>query len=129
MSPDEPTPDPIDMSALGAPLDVLRFDAGVAAIMRASTRELQRRRAKPTLSLIVVQWRRPVLSFSGLAAAAALALFVVPQRSSSSTSLSVASAPASTLSDSASVAEWLGVPSAYASVVEGVSPAVAGSTP
>jgi hypothetical protein len=124
MSADEPTPDPIDLSALGPRLDATAFDARIAAILRASAPELSRRQQKPTLALVVVQWRRPVLSFAGLAAAAAVALFVMPQRGATSTTV-VASAGTMTSSnaanDSSSVALLLGVPTEYAAAVEGAA--------
>ena len=133
MSADQPSSEPIDLSALGPPLEPSAFDARIAAIMCASASELERRQAKPTLALVVVQWRRPVLSFVVLAAAAAAALFVLPPRASTSgASALAANAGTSTstaLSDSASVAEWLGVPSAYAGMVEGASPLASRSTP
>ena len=131
MSPDEPTPDPIDLSALTPMLDAARLDALVAATLERSASELERRRARPTLALVVVRWRRPVLTFAGLAAAAAVALFVMPQRRAARVAMTVASsAPATAaLSDSASVAEWLGVPASYARLVEGASPSAARTTP
>ena len=128
MSPDDPTP--IDLFALGPALDGAHFDALVDQALQASATELERRRTRPTLALVVVQWRRPVLSLVGLAAAAAVALTVVPARSprASLGAATVATAGAA-FSDSASVAEWLGVPSAYASMVEGRSRTVTRSTP
>ena len=133
MSTDESSSEPIDLSALGPSLEPSAFDARIAAIMRASASELERRKAKPTLALVVVQWRRPVLSFVGLAAAAAAALFVMPPPASTSGASALAAnagtTASTTLSDSASVAEWLGVPSAYARMVEGASPGASRSTP
>ena len=124
MSADEPTPEPMDLSALGPRLDAAGFDARIAAIMRASAAEMERRRQKPTLALVVVQWRRPVLSFAGLAAAAAVALFVMPQRTSVATT-AVASAgttiSSNVANDSSSVALLLGVPTEYATAVEGAA--------
>ncbi len=133
MSAEQSSSEPIDLSALGPSLSANVFDARIAAIMRASAPELERRKSTSTLALVVVQWRRPVLSFAGLAAAAAVALFVMPSRGStgdaSALAPNVGSATPTALSDSASVAEWLGVPSAYAGVVEGASPSAPRSAP
>ena len=99
---------PIDFSRLGPPMSAERFDALVAAAVRAGDADLQRRRGALAAMRVVVAWRRPLLTMSGLAAAAAIALIV---RATPSTSRE------SDTTDS--VAEALGIPSAYAERVEG----------
>lgn len=103
---------PLDFSALGASLPAARFDALVAAVARRGEDELQRRRGAVAVVRVVIAWRRPLLAVSGLAAAAAIMLFV--------RAAPVTSAIATTESATAgSVAEALGVPAAYAESVEG----------
>ncbi len=121
MSPDEPTP--IDLSALGPALSRERLEALVAATVSAAAPELARRRTRPTLSLVVVRWQRPVMGLAGLAAAAAMAVMVLPSRRPVATaSTSVASAT-TVSSDSMSVAGLLGVPTEYTALVEGTTSA------
>ncbi len=114
MSADESTP--LDLSALTPRLDAARREASIAAILRASQAELARRQRKPSLALVVVAWRRPVMSFAALAAAAAVTLFVMPARSTTPATATFAygAAPADS-----SVASLLGVPADYAGWVEG----------
>jgi hypothetical protein len=99
---------PIDFSALGPPVTAERFDAAIAAAVRRGEDDLRRRRGGAAVVRVVIAWRRPVLAFSGLAAAAAVALLV---RSGART--------ASNFTSAGSVAEALGVPAAYAESVEG----------
>jgi hypothetical protein len=99
---------PIDFSRLGPPLSSERFEALVAAAVRAGESDLQRRRGALAAIRVVVAWRRPLLAISGLAAAAAITLFVRG---------APAAPKASASSDS--VAEALGIPAAYAERVEG----------
>lgn len=107
---------PLDLSALGPRLDPARREASIAAILQASQAELARRQRRPSLALVVVEWRRPVMSLAALAAAAAVALFVMPARSTPTATATFAYGAAA--SDS-SVASLLGVPGDYASWVEG----------
>lgn len=114
MSADEATP--LDLSALAPRLDVARREARIAAILQASHAELARRQRRPSLALVVVEWRRPVMSLAALAAAAAVTLFVMPARSAATATATFAygAAPADS-----SVASLLGVPADYAGWVEG----------
>jgi hypothetical protein len=107
---------PIDFTRLGPPLSSERFDALVAAAVRAGDSDLQRRRGAVAVVRVVVAWRRPLLALSGLAAAAAITLLVRSAPAASS---------ASATSDS--VAEALGIPAAYAERVEGHTASTGGA--
>ena len=103
---------PVDFSSLGPSIPAARFDALVAAVARRGEDELHRRRGAVAVVRVVVAWRRPLLALSGLAAAAAITLFV--------RTASVTTSAATTESAAAgSVAEALGVPAAFAESVEG----------
>ena len=105
----------VDFSALGEPVRADRMDAMVAATMRRAVGELERRRGVVGVVRVVVAWRRPVLMLAGLAAAAAMVLIVERPASvaqSAAGTASAASAPAT-------VAEAIGIPAAYAELVEG----------
>lgn len=117
MSPDEPTP--IDLSALGPALSRERLEALVAATVRAAAPELARRRTRPTLSLVVVRWQRPVMGLAGLAAAAALTVMVLPSRDATPPTITTVASAITASRDSMSVAGLLGVPSEYTALVEG----------
>jgi hypothetical protein len=99
---------PIDFSKLGPPLPAERFEALVAAAVRAGDADLQRRRGAIAVVRVVIAWRRPLLALSGLAAAAAITLLV----------RGAPTAPTASAS-SDSVAEALGIPASYAERVEG----------
>ena len=101
---------PVDLSALGPPLDANRLDALVAASVARGADELRRRRAGGGIVRVVVAWRRPLLAVSGLAAAASLALLVrsAPARSGATAETA-----------SGTIAEALGIPAVYAESVEG----------
>lgn len=121
MSPDEPTP--IDLTALGPALSRERLEALVAATVRAAAPELARRRTRPTLSVVVVRWQRPVMGLAGLAAAAALAVMVLPSRRPVPDAGTTVASASAVSSDSMSVAGQLGVPSEYTALVEGTTTA------
>jgi hypothetical protein len=97
----------MDFSSLGPPIAADRFDALVAATARRGEEELQRRRGGAAVVRVVLAWRRPVLALAGLAAAAAITLFIRTP------------VAASTTTTAGTVAEALGIPSAYAESVEG----------
>jgi hypothetical protein len=99
---------PVDFSSLGPAVPAARFDALVTAVSRHGETELRRRRGAGAVARVVVAWRRPLLTLSALAAAAAVALFV-------------RATPVQTTGTAAAgtIAEALGVPAAYAESVEG----------
>jgi hypothetical protein len=107
---------PFDLSELGPAVGRDRLDALVQAAMRRGAPELARRRRGLAVVRLIVTWRRPLLAFSGLAAAAATVLFLRTGAAARPTS-------GQTVDDSAtsSIAESLGVPSAFAQSVEGRS--------
>ena len=105
---------PMDFSSLGPPISADRFEALVAAAARRGEEELQRRRGGGAVVRVVLAWRRPVLALAGLAAAAAIALFVRTGPTAQTQSLA-----------SSTVAEELGIPAAYAESVEGIAPSAA----
>lgn len=109
---------PLDLSALGPRLDPARREASIAAILQASQAELARRQRRPSLALVVVEWRRPVMSLAALAAAAAVTLFVMPARFAATATATATFAYGAAPADS-SVASLLGVPADYAGWVEG----------
>jgi acyl-CoA reductase-like NAD-dependent aldehyde dehydrogenase len=104
---------PIDFSSLGPAMPADRLEALVAATVRNADEELRRRRSGIAVVRVVIAWRRPLLALSGLAAAAAITMFVRAAPSASTSATTSASA--------GSVAEALGVPAAYAESVEGRS--------
>ncbi len=108
---------PLDFSSLGPPLTAERLETLVAATVRDADDELRRRRSGMAVVRVVVAWRRPLLALSGLAAAAAITLFV---RAAPSASTSAATSTTSA-NVAGSVAEELGIPAAYAESVEGHS--------
>jgi len=91
------------------------MEAMVAAAMRRAAGELERRRGVVGVVRVVVAWRRPVLMLAGLAAAAAMILIV--ERPASGARSAAGAGIASNAP--ATVAEAIGIPAAYAELVEG----------
>jgi hypothetical protein len=100
----------IDFSSLGPAMARERLDVLVARAVRGGEEDLRRRRGGAAVVRAVIAWRGPLLAFSALAAAAAIALMKsAPAQMNRGTS---GAAPGT-------IAEALGVPAAYAESVEG----------
>lgn len=99
---------PFDLSLLGPPLATDRLETLVAGVMRRGDGELARRRGAGGVARVVWAWRRPLFVASGLAAAAAGALFA-----------NLGPGTPASPGETATVSEALGVPPAFAESVEG----------
>lgn len=72
--------DRIDLGALDARIDPVRFQARVRATLVAAAPELARRRRAPTIWEVLAAWRRPLLGLAtGMTLASGVALIVRPQ--------------------------------------------------
>jgi hypothetical protein len=110
---------PFDLSSFGPPIPAARFDALVANITRAGAPELQRRRSAGGLVRVVVAWRRPLITASGLAAAAGIAVMLRTSPVTATTARVVSNTTVAT--DTLTVSTALGIPADLASSVEGTA--------